>query len=74
MKPLFFALLAASTCACVTGFSSLLAVQNAAPVSIRFLQLESIRLPLGLLLTMGVMAGMLGVLGLQLVLSVGKRP
>ena len=73
MKPLFFALLAASTCALVIGLTSLLAVQNAESVSVRFLQFESIQLPLGLLLAFGVMVGMVGTIVFQMLLTIGKR-
>ncbi|NJN87674.1 MAG: LapA family protein [Leptolyngbyaceae cyanobacterium SL_7_1] len=42
------------------GFVALLSVQNAAPVALRFLFLQSVEMPLGLVLAFCVAIGMIG--------------
>jgi uncharacterized integral membrane protein len=42
------------------GAIALLSVQNAAPVTLRFLTFESVQIPLGLVITFGAALGMVG--------------
>ena len=42
------------------GAIALIAVQNAAPVALRFLTFQTIELPFGLVIAFSVMAGILG--------------
>ena len=52
---------------------AILSVQNATPVSLKFLAFRSVPLPFGLWLGFGLAAGMLGTAGLLTAFS-GKRP
>lgn len=42
------------------GAIAILAVQNAAPIALKFLFFESIQLPIGVILAFSVVAGLLG--------------
>lgn len=48
---------------------AIVSVQNATPVSLRLLTLQSIEIPFGLLLAFGVAGGMVGTAGMLLVLG-----
>lgn len=50
---------------------ALISVQNATPVSLRFLFFQSIQVPFGLMLAVWVAVGLVGVGFLQLILSLG---
>lgn len=50
---------------------AIVAVQNATPVSLRLLTLQSIEIPFGLLLAFGVAAGMVG---MAVLLVLGANP
>ena len=49
--------------ACLVVAIAILSVQNATPVSLRFLAFRSVTLPFGLWLGLGVAAGMVGAAG-----------
>jgi uncharacterized integral membrane protein len=51
---------ASTICAIALGFASLLAVQNAQPVTLAFLGAQSVPLPLGVLLIFCAMVGLIG--------------
>ncbi|MER3432130.1 MAG: DUF1049 domain-containing protein [Leptolyngbya sp. ERB_1_1] len=56
----FATLITACIVAVWIGAIALVAVQNAAPVSLRFLTFQTIELPFGLVIAFSVMVGILG--------------
>ncbi|WP_353932882.1 DUF1049 domain-containing protein [Okeanomitos corallinicola TIOX110] len=51
---------------------ALISVQNATPISLRFLFFQSIQVPFGLMLAFWVAVGLVGVAVLRLILSLGE--
>ena len=52
---------------------AVLSVQNASPISLRFLAFRSVALPFGLWLGTGLAAGMLGMAGLLMLFPAKRR-
>ena len=53
---------------------AILSVQNATPVSLKFLGMQSVELPVGVILSFGVAGGMLVTTALLLLLRRQRRP
>lgn len=65
MKPVAGLLMALTVAGMVMGVA-LISVQNAAPVSLKFLGLRSIQVPLGLMLSVGFAGGAIAAAGLPI--------